>query len=390
MKGKKTEIIGRDIAAALREAAGFYPVVTLLGPRLAGKTTLALACFPEYAYVNLEDPENRNLAKEDYKAFLKKFPEPLIIDEAQQAPELTSAIQVAVDADRRRNGRFILTGSHQPNLLHVVSQSLAGRTSILNLLPLSVSEILAGTPDVETDVLLYRGFMPELQVSAVSPTNYYRNYFRTYVERDLRRLVNVKDVAAFERFLTLLAGRVGQVLNLSSLSGDVGVTSTTLSGWLSILEASFIVFRLQPYFSNVSKRVVKTPKIYFTEPGLAVYLLGIETPEQLARDPLRGQLFENMVVADAMKQRMNCGREPNLFFLRTEKGFEIDLIVRRGRELTPIEIKSAMTCNRKFTENLVRFCVEEPEATSPMLLYDGDDVELSNGVSVKNFRSFSL
>jgi len=363
-----------------------YPVVTLTGPRQAGKTTLAKRCFPDFSYATLEDPSIRNLAETDPKAFFKKYPEPLIIDEVQRVPDITSSIQVIVDEDRKRKGRFLLTGSHQPGLHMAISQSLAGRTAVMHLMPLSVHEVLSHNPGISTDELILRGFMPELHDEEKNATSYYRNYFRTYVERDLRQLAQIRNLAAFERFMILLAGRVGQIVNLSGLSGETGVSSTTLAEWLSVLEASFLVFRLQPHFSNISKRTVKSPKIYFTEVGLAAYLLGLESELHVSRDPLRGNLFENMIVSDVMKSRLNRGKDPRIFFLRTEKGFEIDLIVQEGRSLRPMEIKSAATFNAAFVDSLRRFCESEPESASPVLVYDGESYPERSGVKCINFR----
>lgn len=379
-------MISRDMTEELVRTMESYPVVTLTGPRQAGKTTLAKWCFPSFSYASLEDSEVRNLAESDPKAFFRKYPEPLIIDEVQRVPGITSSIQVIVDLDRKRKGRFLLTGSHQPGLHQAVSQSLAGRTAILNLMPLSMHEALSHHATLSTDELILRGFMPEVHDEGKDPTVYYRNYFRTYVERDLRQLAQIRSLAAFERFMVLLAGRVGQIVNLSALSGEIGVSSSTLAEWLSILEASFLVFRLQPYFSNISKRMVKSPKIYFTEVGLAAYLLGLESPLHVSRDPLRGNLFENMVVADVMKSRLNRGRDPHLFFLRTEKGFEVDLILQDGRSLKPMEIKSAVSFNADFIVGVKRFCAVEPAAASPLLIYDGEGYPERNGVTCMNFR----
>ena len=290
-------MIERILADKMRKSVTQVPVVTLLGPRQAGKTTLVKELFPDYTYVNLEDKATRELAENDYIGFFKKFSEPMIIDEVQRVPELLSSIQVKVDEDRRKNGRFIITGSHQPRLREAVAQSLAGRTTMHTLFPLSLEEIKKAGKAQALDENIIRGFMPELYLENSRDTDvYYRDYLDTYVEKDLRQMIAVKNLNAFMRFITLLAGRVGQVVNLSGLSGEVGVTSATLGEWLSVLEDSFIVFRLQPYFSNISKRIVKSPKVYFVEPGLAAYLLGIETSRQASRDPLRGNLFENIVV----------------------------------------------------------------------------------------------
>ena len=362
------------------------PVVTVLGPRQAGKTTLVRDLFPEYTYVNLEDRATRELAENDYIGFFNKYPEPMIIDEVQRVPELLSAIQVKVDEDRRRNGRFILTGSHQPRLREAVAQSLAGRTTIHTLLPLSYEEIKKAGATETLDENLIRGFMPELYLENTrEPYVYYRDYLDTYVEKDLRQMISVKDLNAFLRFITLLAGRVGQVVNLSSLSGEVGVSSTALGQWLSVLEDSFIVFRLQPYFSNISKRIVKSPKVYFVEPGLAAYLLGIETASQASRDPLRGNLFENIVVLEAMKARLNDNKEPNLFYMRTEKGVEIDLILKKEGLLYPYEIKSAMTPNKEFASNMKSFCEKEANAVGMYVIYCGEQYDSYQGCRYVNY-----
>lgn len=379
-------MIPRTLADELIGTLKAYPSVMLTGPRQAGKTTLAKWCCPEFSYASLEDPEIRLLAESDPTTFFDKFPEPLIIDEVQRVPDIVSSIQVRIDQDRKRNGRFLLTGSHQPRLHETVSQSLAGRTAILNLMPLSVQEALPRHPDMATDEMLLNGFMPEIHDSRKDPTTFYRNYYKTYVERDLRQLAQIRNLAAFERFMVLLAGRIGQVVNLSRLAGEIGVSASTLSEWLSILEASFLVFRLQPFFSNISKRTVKSPKLYFTEVGLASYLLGLESPLHVSRDPLRGNLFENLVVAEAMKSRLNRGKDPRLFFLRTEKGFEVDLIVQEGPSLRPVEIKSAATFHSDFTTRLKRFCEMEPRATGPLLVYDGESYASRNGVKCANFR----
>ena len=384
-------IVNRELTETLRREASLYPVVTLLGPRQAGKTTLARRCFPEYAYVNLEDRQAREIAASDERKFFSLYPPPVIIDEIQRVPALTTYVQVLVDADRDRMGAFILTGSQQPRLSEAVSQSLAGRTSVMSLMPFTVHELDKASIRPTTDEFLLRGFMPDVHVRRIPPSTYYRNYFQTYVERDLRQIVNIKHINLFERFITLLAGRVGQVVKLSSLAGETGVSATTISEWISILEAAFLVFKLPPYFSNVSKRVVKSSKIYFTDVGLAAWLIGLNTPEQVKRDPLRGQLFENMVVSDIRKQMFNCGDDARLAFLRTEKGFEIDLMIARGTAVQPVEIKSAMTYHDSLAANLRKFAKEDSSAIRPYLVYDGDiSMPLLDGndVGACNFRTF--
>ena len=388
----EAQMITRELGRIIQQDAKLYPVVTLVGPRQSGKTTLAKMCFPDYEYVNLEDIQERELATEDERKFFALHKPPVIIDEVQRVPTLASAVQVRVDADRNRMGAFVLTGSHQPKLSETISQSLAGRTSLLSLMPLTVQELAKAGIKPATDELLLKGFMPDVHVRGIPPDSYYRNYFQTYVERDVRQLINLKNTVQFERFITLLAGRVGQVVNLSSLAVETGVSSTTLKEWLSLLEASFLIFRLPPYFSNISKRVVKSPKLYFTDVGLAAWLLGIDSPEQVARDPLRGQLFENMVVADIRKQLLNRGKDARMSFLRTGKGFEVDLVVAMGTQVYGVEIKSAMTYRRALAGNLRKFASEEPNVACTALVYDGADIPAADGkdTAVFNFRTFSI
>ena len=378
--------IPRKLESLLKEEASSYPAITLFGPRQAGKTTLVRNCFPSHDYVNLEAPEERALARDDYKAFFKKHPGRLIIDEVQRVPELTSAIQVRIDERRDEAGRFILTGSHQTRLFAAVAQSLAGRTSVLSLFPPDLDELADMAAKVSTDELLIRGFMPDVWARRMNPSRFYRNYYATYVERDLRQISAISDLAAFDRFVRLLAGRVGQVVNLSAMTSETGFSSATLAGWLSILEASYLVFRLHPDATSPSRRLVKSPKIYFSEPGLAAYLLGISTPEQMSRDPLRGNLFENMVMADVFKRRHHAGLEPGMGFLRTPGGFEIDLVLREGRETRPVEIKSASTWNGKFEKAILRYAAETNGCRKPTVIYDGEAYEFSNGVTAANFR----
>ena len=381
-------MLKRTMETAFMAALAEYPVVTVFGPRQSGKTTLAKACCPGFDYVNLEDKEERDLAATDYKAFFLRHKEPLVIDEIQRLPELVSGVQTLVDQNREHVGQFVLTGSQQSELAAAVDESLAGRTAVLDLMPLSVSELGERAQKASTDELLLRGFMPELWAKRMNPTAYYRNYFRTYVERDVRRITNVKDLIRFERFVTLLAGRVGQVVNFAALANETGVSAVTISSWLSVLESSFLVYRLKPHFSNISKRVVKSPKVYFTEPGLVAYLLGIETTEQMSRDPLRGQLFENMVVMEAYKRFSNEGRDPRMSFLRTEKGFEIDLMLSSGSRVKPIEVKSAMTFDKSLVKNLVTYARECREVLPPQLVYDGDEIKSFGDckIDIINFR----
>lgn len=377
-------MILRQIAQELAATANEFPVVTIIGPRQAGKTTLARMQFPNHAYANLEAPDIRLLATSDPHAFFSQFPPPVIIDEIQRVPELLSTIQVLADSNPQR-GQYILTGSHQLRLQEAVAQSLAGRTALLRLLPLSISELKAICITHTRDEFIYQGFMPRLYNEKVNPTRLYRNYCQTYIERDIRQMINLRRLTDFENFTRLLAGRVGQILNLSSLSNDIGVSSTTLKEWLSVLEASHTIFRLNPYFENFGKRIIKSPKIYFTDVGLASYLLGIESPTLAARDPLIGNLFENMVVIEALKARLNAGKEPELYFYRDNKGNEVDLLFRQNRQLIPIEIKSAMTFNSEFAKGIAQFQKIASSAQKGHIIYAGNLTPELSQASVLHF-----
>jgi hypothetical protein len=328
--------------------------------------------FPDYAYCNLEHPEVRLIAQTYPENFFRQYPAPVIIDEIQHVPELLSYIQVKVD-ESRKNGRYILTGSQNLTINASITQSLAGRKALINLLPFSIWELQQiKRIHFKRDDYLYHGFMPRIYDQKQEPTQSYRNYLHTYVERDIRQLIYLKELTTFENFLRLLAGRIGQLVNLTSIANDTGVSSTTISHWLSILEASFIIYRLYPYYKNIGKRVIKSPKLYFTETGLACYLLGIENEQQVGRDPLMGNLFENMVVMEAVKTRANKGLDPNLFFFRDSHHNEIDLIYKKGNRLIPIEIKAAMTYNNDFIKSIQKFQSLSPEISTGYVVYGGN------------------
>ncbi len=365
--------------------ASQFPVVTIVGPRQAGKTTLARHVFSGHEYVNLEDPESRELAALDPRSFLARHPTPVVIDEIQRAPELLSSIQVDID-EHDEPGRYVLTGSHQTALQQAISQSLAGRTVVLQLLPLSLEE-LGAEASSSIDELLLRGFLPRVHAGPQDPTRAYRSYFQTYVERDVRQLVEIKRLSLFRRFLRLAAGRVGQLFNASALASEVGVSSHTIEHWTSTLEASYLVLRLQPYFESFNKRLVKAPKLYFTEVGLVSYLLGLERPEQVSRDPLRGALFENLVVMELVKARVHRGREPGIYFVRDRKGNEVDALVTRGRDLVPVEIKSAATFHASMTSklDLYRRWANERVVES-CVVYGGDASQKIGDHCLKGFR----
>ncbi|MBP5626716.1 ATP-binding protein [bacterium] len=386
-------MIQREMTKVMKKRAKEYPVLTVVGPRQSGKTTLVKSCFPNYNYANLEDPETRDLAETDYKRFLSTYKTPLIIDEIQRVPKLASAIQVKVDENRNKTGQYILTGSHQPVLKQTVTQSLAGRSAFLELLPLTFSELYKGRNKKEADVddLILTGTMPELTNGVIKPSIYYKNYVNSYIERDVRLISNIENTSSFNRFLVLLAGRIGQLVNLNTLSGEVGVSHTTLNSWLNILEASFIVFRLEPYYANIGKRLIKTPKIYFTETGLAAYLLGIKNSEQVSSHPLRGNLFENLVVGDVLRHEKNSDNDGGLFFFRTTNGLEVDLLRLCDDGFQPIEIKSTMTYNPSLENSLSHFMDIFPKAVKPTLIYAGKNIPPGkSGIEYRNYLDFQF
>ncbi len=378
-------MIRRTIQKELLTLAKSFPVITITGPRQSGKTTLAQAAFPKYKYVNLEEPDSRQLAQKDARGFLNLYSAPVIIDEVQRVPELLSYIQTIVDASHK-NGQYILTGSHQPQLNAEVSQSLAGRAAILKLLPLSIEELTEARISMTRDEYIFKGFMPRLYQQKMNPTRLYSNYFSTYVERDVRQLVNIRNLTHFEMFIKLLAGRVGQLVNLNSLSNDIGVSATTLAEWLSVLEASYIVFRLPCYFENFGKRLIKSPKLYFTEVGLAAYLLGIQDVTQVMRDPLFGGLYENMVVMEVLKARFNAGMEPEMYFFRDSHGNEVDLLLRGANALLPVEIKASQTFSTDFADSIIALRKLSPKVKKGIVAYSGDLTPTLNEVSFVNFK----
>lgn len=368
--------ITNEFLTQLRE----YPIVTVIGPRQAGKTTLVRSALPEYEYVSLETPETRQFALDDPKAFLKRYAGKVIFDEVQRVPHLLSYLQGMVDQSGQQ-GQFVLTGSHQLELRAAITQSLAGRTGILHLLPLSIAELtVAGIRFEHFSDYIHHGFLPRVHDQQQRPYTAYANYYQTYVERDVRQLIHLKDANLFEKFIKLLAGRVGQLVNYQSLASDVGVDGKTIKQWLSILEASFVVFPLPPYFENFGKRVIKSPKYYFTDTGLLSYLLDIEKPTQVARDPLVGSLFENLVVLEALKARYNQGLTANLYFFRDYQGNEIDLLYKSGSQLTGVEIKAAGTWNREFKQGLQRFTESNAALTRRYVVYSGERMVFSDGV----------
>lgn len=373
----------------LLKLAGDFPVVTIIGPRQSGKTTLVKESFPNKPYVNFEDPEVRLFAQEDPRQLFKRYPEGAIFDEIQRVPELLSYIQVIVD-EKQMKGMFILTGSHQLLLHQNITQSLAGRTVLLTLLPMSIEELKLSSIELDVDSYLLNGFYPRIYKDSLEPTITYRSYIQTYVERDVRALIAIKDLAQFQRFLKLCAGRIGQILNMESLGNDLGLSGATIREWLSILEASFVIMRLQPYFENFGKRVIKSPKLYFVDVGMAAYLLGIESIHQMERDPLRGHLFENLVVMELVKSRYNMAKDPNLYYFRDSHQNEIDIIYKQADQLIPIEVKSSSTFNRSFLQGLDYFKkLTGDRCPKGYVVYTGEQEQPIKNWSMLNYKNTS-
>ena len=371
----------------IQELATKYSVVTVLGPRQSGKTTLVRAAFPEKPYINMEDYDNRSLATLDPKSFMLKYPNGAILDEVQRTPDLLSYIQVRVD-EVDQKGMFILIGSHQAALHHAVSQSLAGRTSILRLLPLSLQEMRNANILDPLEEIILKGGYPKIYKENLPVSNAYSSYFQTYIERDVRQILQIKDLIQFERFIKLVASRVGQLINYASLASDVGVSAITIKEWIAVLEATYILVRLEPYFENFGKRLIKSPKLYFVDTGLVCHLLGIDTVEQMTRDSLYGNLFENWVVVELMKARYNRAKDPRLYFYRDISGKEVDLLFQKGSCLVPIEIKSSKTFSSSFLNGLKYFHEQTPQrAEGGAIIYGGNltqKIEAFNLFTVEN------
>ena len=365
-------MIPREITPVLVALFRQYPFVTVTGPRQSGKTTLCRAAFPGLAHVDLDAPDERAFAESDPRGFLARFPEGAILDEIQRVPDLPSYLKVLADEDGGA-GLFILTGSEQFRLSESIGQSLAGRTALLRLLPFSLAERRrAGASDALDDIL-YSGFYPRIHDRGLDPTQALGDYLETYVERDVRRIGEVRDLSAFRRFVRLCAGRVGQLADLGSLGSDAGIPQATARHWLTVLEASYVVFQLPPFFSNIRKRLVKSPKLYFHDVGLASHLLGIENAGQVAMHPLRGPLFENAVVVEALKHRFNTGRRSNLSFFRDADGLECDLLYENGNGIGVIETKSGTTIRPGHLSALDRVAKLLPRVCAKAVIHGGTD-----------------
>ncbi len=382
-------MLPRLITPTLQRLATSFPVLAITGPRQSGKTTLARAQFANKPYVSLEDPSERDFANEDPRGFLARFTHGAVFDEAQRWPDLFSHLQGMVEANRQP-GRFILTGSQQFGLLAGVTQSLAGRVGMTRLLPLAGPEIPAitnGQLDLDNAMLI--GGYPALHTQAIQPADWFASYIATYVERDVRQVLNIQNLPTFQRFLRLCAGRTGQLLNINALASEAGITANTAKSWLSVLQSSDLIHLLPPYFRNFGKRLVKTPKLYFLDTGLACWLLGIRSEDVLSLHPMRGALFENWVIGEFIKARYNQGQPADLYFWRDNNGLEADLIFEQGGKLQMVEIKSGQT----ITSDTIRagqraIRMAEDEALTPWLVYGGDESYERSGVNILGWRGF--
>ncbi|MDI9603963.1 MAG: ATP-binding protein [Bacteroidota bacterium] len=378
--------IKRDIALVMLEMYQYFPVITLTGPRQSGKTTLLRKVFNQLPYYSLENLDIRHFALNDPIGFLNRHSEGMILDEVQHVPDLLSYIQGMVDENPEK--RFVLSGSSQFAVIKKITQSLAGRTGVLELMPLSYNEVKKQADEKTLDEVLLTGFYPVLYAGKNIPNLFYPSYVKTYLERDVRDLLKIKDMMQFRTFLGLCAGRIGSLFNASELSGEVGVSVNTIKSWLSVLQASYIIKLLPPFFENIKKRLTKTPKLYFCDTGLACYLLGIETEQQLARDKMRGHLFENFIVMEAFKHRYNQGKESNLFFYRDSNGVEVDLLFKNGNDYSAIEIKSSQTYHPEFETGIKSLnSLLKSRLTNKAIIYAGVFENDTAEIQLLNYKS---
>lgn len=374
-------MIEREITPLLTSLFRQYPFVTVTGPRQSGKTTLCRAAFPDLKYANLEAPDQRSFAESDPRGFLAQLGEGAIIDEVQHVPTLLSYLQVLAD-ESGKNSLFVLTGSEQFRLSEAISQSLAGRTALLRLLPFSMEERRRIGASDGIDDILYSGFYPRILDRGLEPHQALGDYLETYVERDVRRLGGIRNLTSFRHFVRLCAGRIGQLVNLTSLGSDAGVSRTTAQEWLTVLETSYVIFQIQPFYANIRKRLVKSPKLYFYDVGLASYLIGIENARQITTHPLRGPLFENAVVSEVLKYRFNRGYRSNISFFRDSRGLECDLFYETGHGIGAVEVKSGSTIASDYFNSLDRVAELVPQVTRKAVIYGGTDTQLRTDCEV--------
>lgn len=388
------EFISRKIEGEIKKSLQYYHVVTLTGPRQSGKTTLCRKLFPELPYVNLEDIQTRFQIQQDPRAFILSCPKGAIIDEAHHYPDLFSYIQTEVDKDiyqGKDDRRFIITGSSNFLLLEKVTQSMAGRTAVLHLLPLSIKELNETQCNSSIDTLILNGGYPAIWSDTIPRDRMFRDYYSTYVERDARQIIHIKEINQFYQFIRICAGRIGMEFNVSSIANELGVTQKTINQWLNVLAASYLVYLLHPYFENIGKRLIKTPKLYFYDTGLAAYLTGVENETQLNTHPLRGMLFENMVINELMKERFNVGKTPDLYFYRDKSQREIDVIRMKSNMLEAYEIKSGSSFNPDYFKQLTYFSnLLKDRVVRTAVIYNGEQEIQSTDKGLYNFRNFQM
>lgn len=382
-------MIRRAVEKHLIRLAKQYPVVTVTGPRQSGKTTLCRATFPNKDYISLENLDLRRAANKDPKQFLQDYPDGAILDEIQRAPDLLSYIQGIVD-EKKKSGMYILTGSHQFELMDSINQSLAGRTAIVRLLPFSYDEIYsAKNKKIDINEILFKGFYPRIFDKKLNPTEALSFYMTTYIERDVRSIIRIQELAKFELFLKVCATLTGQILNLSHLSNECGIAVNTAKHWLSVLEASFIVFLLRPHHKNFRKRLTKSPKLYFIDVGLAAFLLDIQDKNHLRNHPLRGALFETFIVTELLKMRFNQVQTNNLYYFRDNVGNEVDVLMDMGSSVIPLEVKSGQTVSDDSFKGLKYYCNLNKKVSKSYLIYSGDRVYKEYGHSILSYDKIS-
>ena len=381
--------ISRDMQELLKEAAKYFSVICVTGPRQSGKSTILKEMFPQAIKYSLKDVNVREFALNDPVAFLSQTTEIMFIDEVQKAPELFEYIQGIVDDNPDR--KFLLSGSSNFELMSSLSESLAGRAGVFELMPMSINEIREQVCEKPLDTFLYDGLFPAICANKNKANYFYPSYVKTYLEKDVRDLLGIKDLMKFMKFMKLCAARVGSIFNALEIANEVGVDSKTISSWMSVLTASYVVYLLPPYYENISKRLIKSPKLYFCDPGLACYLLDIESPKQLSRDKMRGNIFENLVVMETVKHRMNAGKEGGVFFYRDSNGNEVDILLKEDGEITALEVKSSMTYNTEFEKSLKKLSewIKTP-IKRKAVVYTGELENTAGDIGIINYKNLHL